>query len=72
MAFDIIVHQLSNFFTAAPVNRNGQNDQAFASVILMELFQRGPLLEAVGSPGGPEIQHDKLSLELTQASFSAL
>jgi hypothetical protein len=72
MAFDIIFQLLSNFFSASLVNRDGQNDQAFASVILMELFQRGPLLEAVGSPGGPEIQHDKLSLEITQASFCAL
>ena len=72
MAFDIIFHQISNFFGASLVNRDGQNDQAFASVILMEFFQRGPLLEAVRSPGGPEIQHDKFSLELTQVSFCAL
>ena len=72
MAFDIIFHQLSNFFNASPVNRDGQNDQTFASVILIDLFQRGPLLEAVRSPGGPEIQHDELSLKITQASFSAL
>jgi len=71
MGFDIISHQLSNFFIASPVNRDGQNDQAFAAVILMELFQRGPLLEAVRSPGGPEIQHDELSLKITQASFCA-
>ena len=71
MAFDIIVHQLSNFFSAAPVNRDGQNDQAFASVFLMDRFQRGPLLEAVGSPGGPKIQHDETSLEITQTSFCA-
>ena len=71
MVFDIIFQLLSNFFSASPVNRDGQNDQPFASVILMELFQRGPLLEAVRSPGGPEIQHDKLSSEITQASFCA-
>ncbi len=72
MAFDIIFHQISNFFGASLVNRDGQNDQTFASVILMDLFQRGPLLETVGSPGGPEIQHDEASLEITQASFCAL
>jgi hypothetical protein len=72
MAFDIIFHQVSDFFTASLVNRDGQNDQTFASVILMDLFQRGPLLEAVRSPGGPEIQHDELSLKITQASFCAL
>jgi len=71
MAFDIIFHQLSDFFSASPVSRDGQNDQTFASVILMDLFQRGPLLEAVRSPGGPEIQHDELSPKITQASFSA-
>ena len=71
MAFDIIFHQISNFFGASLVNRDGQNDQAVASVILMDLFQRGPLLEAVRSPGGPEIQHDELSPKITQASFSA-
>jgi hypothetical protein len=59
MLSDIIFDLLSNFFSASLVNRDGQNDQAFASVILMDLFQRGPLLEAVGSPGGPEIQHGK-------------
>ncbi len=72
MAFDIIFYQLSNFFSASPVNRDGQKDQTFASVILMDLFQRGPLLEAVRSPGGPEIQHDEPSLKITQASFCAL
>ena len=72
MAFDIIFHQISNFFGASLVNRDGQNDQAFTSVISMELFQRGPLLEAVGSPGGPKIQHDETSLEITQASFCAI
>jgi hypothetical protein len=72
MLLDIIFQLLSNFFSASLVNGDGQNDQAFASVILMEFFQRGPLLEAVWSPGGPEIQHDKLSLELTQVSFCAL
>ena len=71
MGFDITLHQFSNFFIASPVNRDGQNDQAFASVILMDLFQRGPLFEAVRSPGGPEIQHDELSLKFTQASISA-
>ncbi len=72
MAFDIILHQLSNFFGASLVNRDSQNDQTFASVILMNLFQRGPLLEAVRSPGSPEIQHDEASLKVTQASFRAL
>ena len=72
MAFDIIIHLLSNFFSAALVNGDGQNDQTFASVILMDLFQRGPLLEAVRSPSGPEIQYDELSLKITQASFSAI
>ena len=72
MVFDIIFHQLSNFFTASLVDGDGQNDQTFASVILMDLFQRGPLLEAVRSPGGPEVQHDELSLKITQASFSAI
>lgn len=72
MPFDIIFHQLSNFFTAPLINRDSQNDQIFASVTLMDLFQRGPLLQAVRSPGGPEIQHDELSLKITQASFSAI
>jgi len=72
MIFDIIFQLLSDFFSASLVNRDGQNDQTFASVILMDLFQRGPLLEAVRSPGGPEIQHDESSLKITQASFSAL
>ena len=72
MAFDIIIHLLSNFFSAALVNGDGQNDQTFAAVILMDLFQRGPLFEAVRSPGGPEIQYDELSLKITQASFSAI
>ena len=72
MVFDIIFQSLSNFFSASLVNRDGQNDQAFASVFLMDRFQRGPLLETVGSPGGPKIQHDETSLEITQASFSAL
>ena len=71
MGFDIILHQLCHFFIASLVNRDGQNDQAFAAVILMDLFQRGPLPEAVRSPGGPEIQHNKLSLEFTPASFAA-
>jgi hypothetical protein len=71
MAFDIIFHQFSNFFTGSPVNGDGQNDQTFAFVILMDLFQRGPLLAAVRSPSGPEIQHDELSLKITQASFFA-
>ena len=71
MVFDIMFHQPSNFFSASLVNRDSQNDQAFAPVILMDLFQRGPLLEAVRSPGGPEIQHDELSLKITQASISA-
>jgi len=71
MGFDIILHQLSDFFTASLVNRDGQNDQAFAPVILMDLFQRGPLLKAVRSPGGPEIQHDETSLKISQPSFSA-
>ena len=72
MAFYIIFHELSNFFSAALVNGDGQNDQAFAFVILMDLFQRGPLLEAVRSPSGPEIQYDESPLKITQASFSAL
>jgi hypothetical protein len=72
MAFDKIFHQLSNFFIASLINRDGQNDQTFASVVLMDFFQRGPLLEAVRSPGGPEIQHDEFSPKFTQASFSAL
>jgi len=72
MAFGIIFHQLSNFFNASLINRDGQNDQALASVILMDLFQRGPLFEAVRSPGGPEIQHDEPSLKITQASYCAL
>jgi hypothetical protein len=72
MLFDISFQLLSDFFSASLVNRDGQNDQAFASVILMELFQRGPLLKAVGSPGGPEIQHDEASPEITQAPFYAL
>jgi hypothetical protein len=72
MVLYIIFHRLSNFFSASLVNRDGQNDQTFASVILMDFFQRGPLLEAVRSPGGPEIQHDEPSLKITQASFSAL
>ena len=71
MGFDIILHQLTNFFIASLVNRDGQNDQTFAAVILMNLLQRGPLSEAIRSPGGPEIQHDELSLEFTQASFFA-
>jgi hypothetical protein len=65
MAFDIIFHQLSNFFITSLVNRDGQNDQTVVSVILMNLFKRGPLLEAVGSPGGPEIQQDEPSLKIT-------
>ena len=72
MTLDIILHQLSNFFVDSLVNRDGQNDQTFACVILMDLFQRGPLLEAVRSPGGPEIQHDEFSLKITQASFSTV
>ncbi len=72
MTVDKIFHQLSNFFVDSPVNRDGQNDQTIAAVVLMDLFQRGPLLEAVRSPGGPEIQHDEFSLKITQASFSAL
>jgi hypothetical protein len=72
MAFDIIFHQLSSFFSASLVNGDGQNDQTFAAVILMDLFQRGPLLEAVRSPGGPEVQHDEPPLKITQASFSAI
>ena len=71
MGIDVILHQFSNVFIAAPVNRDGQNDQAFAAVILVDLFQRGPLLETVRSPGGPEIHHDELSLKITQASWSA-
>ena len=72
MVFDIIFQSLSNFFSASLVNRDGQNDQAFASVFLMDRFQRGPLLEAVWSPGGPEIQHDEFSPKFTKASFGAL
>jgi len=72
MAFDIIIHLLSNFFSAALVNGDGQNDQTFASVILMDLFQRGPLLEAVRSPSGPEIQHDELTFKIIQAPFIPL
>jgi len=72
MPLDKILHQFSNFFVDSLVNRDGQNDQTFAAVILMDLFQRGPLLEAVRSPGGPKIQHDEFSLKITQASFSAL
>ena len=72
MAFGIIFYQLSNFFNASLVNRDGQNDQTLASVILMDLFQRGPLFEAVRSPGGPEIQQDEFSLKITQPSYSAL
>ena len=71
MGFDVILHQLPDFFVVSPVNRDGQNDQTLAFVILMNLFQRGPLLEAVRSPGSPEIQHNKLSLEFTPASFAA-
>ena len=71
MVFDIIFQSLSNFFSASLVNRDGQNDQAFAAVILMDFFERGPLLKAVRSPGGPEIQHDEFSLKISQASFSA-
>jgi hypothetical protein len=72
MAGDIIFNRFSNIFSASPINRDGQNDQAFASVILMDLFQRGPLFEAVRSPGGPEIQQDELSLKITQASSIAV
>ncbi len=71
MGLDIIFHQLSNCRIASAVNRDGQNNQAFASVILMDLFQRGPLLEAVRSPGGPEIQHDEFSPKIAQGSFCA-
>ena len=72
MPLDKILHQRSNFFVESLVNRDGQNDQTVASVILMDLFQRGPLFEAVRSPGGPEIQHDEPSLKITQASYCAL
>jgi hypothetical protein len=72
MPLDKILHQRSNFFVESLVNRDGQNDQTVASVVLMDLFQRGPLFETVRSPGGPEIQHDEFSLKITQASFSAL
>jgi len=72
MDFDIIFHQLSNFFSTFLVSRDGQNDQTFATIILMDLFQRGLLLEAVRSPGGPEIQLDELSLKITHASFGAI
>jgi hypothetical protein len=71
MGFGIIFHQLSNLLIASAVNRDGQNNQAFAPVILMDLFQRGPLIEAVRSPGGPEIQHDQFSLKITQGYFFA-
>ena len=72
MVFDKIFQLFSNFFSASLVNRDSQNDQAFAFVILVDLFQRGPLLEAVGSPGSPEIQHDEVSLKIAQASFFAI
>ena len=72
MPLDKILHQLSNFFIDSLVNRDGQNNQTIAAVVLMDLFQRGPLFEAVRSPGGPKIQHDEFSLKITQASFSAL
>ena len=69
MPLDKILHQRSNFFVDSLINRDGQNDQTIACVILMDLFQRGPLLETVRSPGGPEIQHDEFALKITQASF---
>lgn len=69
MPLDKILHQRSNFFVDSLVNRDRQNDQTIAAVILMDFFQRGPLLEAVRSPGGPEIQHEEFSLKITQASF---
>ena len=69
MGFDIILHQRCDFFVTSPVNRDSQNNQALASVILMDFFQRGPLLEAIWSPGGPEIQHDQLALKISQTSF---
>jgi hypothetical protein len=72
MPLDKILHQLSNLFVDFLVYRDGQNDQTIAAVILMDLFQRGPLFEAVRSPGGPEIQQDEFSLKITQLSYSAL
>ena len=72
MPLDKILDQRSNFFVDSLVNRDGQNDQTIAAVILMDLFQRGPLFEAVRSPGGPEIQQDEFSLKITHPSYSAL
>jgi hypothetical protein len=39
---------------------------------MVDFFQRGPLLVAVRSPSGPEIQHNKFAFEITQASFFPL
>ena len=72
MAIDIIFNRFSDIFSASPINRDGQNDQTFASVILIDFFQRGPLFEAIRSPGGPEIQQDELSLKITQTSLIAI
>lgn len=51
------------------VNGDGEDDQVFTPVITVDLFKRGPLFPAIRSPGGPEVQHNKLSLKILQTPF---
>ena len=66
MPLDKILDQRSNFFVDSLVNRDGQNDQTIACVILMDLFQRGPLFEAVRSPGGRHVLAEHRARHLSQ------
>ena len=61
---DIIFYDLSHLILTPPVSGDGKYDQAFTQVVTVDLFERGPLPATVRSPGGPEVQHNQLSLEI--------
>ncbi len=65
----IIFYHPFHFILTPLVNANSEDDQVFTPVITVDLFKRGPLFPAIRSPGGPEVQHNKLSLKILQTPF---
>ena len=48
------------------IQGHANNDEPLALKLRVKLFQRGPLLCAVGSPGGPEVEQNEIAAIVTQ------
>jgi hypothetical protein len=67
---DFVQAQKTVIGVAVDVHTHAHHGDAFGAQALLELDQRRHFLDAGRTPGGPEVQHQNLALEVVKCDFA--